>query len=93
MIHVVRNRPEIRGNGVKDPLLFDADRSGAVRMRWTRQGFNIKQHPIVSRYASMYWFGHEKPLKQSGLPALMLRLVIGPDLLKERGIAPPVLSK
>ena len=88
--HVVQEHPAIRENGLKDPLLFDADRPGTVRMRWTRQGFNIKHHPIISRNALMYWFGHEKPLAQAGLPAIMLRLVVGPDLLKERGITPPV---
>ena len=41
----------------------------------------------------MYWFGDEKPLKQAGVHVLMLRLVVGPDLLKERGITPPKLGK
>ena len=93
LVNVVRKHPEIRGNGIKDPLLFDVGKSGAVRMRWTRQGFNVKHHPIVSRCAAMYWFGDEKPLKQAGVHVLMLRLVVGPDLLKERGITPPKLGK
>ena len=93
LVNVVRKHPEIRENGIKDPLLFDVGKSGAVRVRWTRQGFNVKHHPIVSRCAAMYWFRDEKPLAQTGVHVLMLRLVVGPDLLKERGITPPKLDK
>ena len=90
MAQVVRRHPEIRVNGIKDPLLFDAERSGTIRMRWTRQGFNLTHHPIMSRNAAMYWFAYHTGYN---LPAYMLRLAVGPDLLKERGITPPTLGK
>ena len=96
---VVRARyPQVVEDGVRDPLLFETDKTNAIRLRWARQGFSDslrnddpKDSPAHSRHYLYYWFDVGNKQKGAGFAtkAVMLRLVVGPDLLKERGITPP----
>ena len=90
--------PQVVEDGVRDPLIFEADKANAIRLRWARQGFtdslrtdDPKHVPARSLHYLYYWFDVGKKQEGAGGPtkAVMLRLVVGPDLLKERGITPP----
>ena len=77
-------------NNARDPLTFEADKPGGKRWTSCRWGFvscNSKMHPVTA-YGQ---FGIDYTLRKWF--TLKLRLVVGPDLLKERGITPPKLDK
>ena len=78
-------------NGVKDPLLFDEDDLSRTRKVYCRYGFATaegKHSPVFpsGRFSTDY------RLNGKWCVVIKLRLVAGPDLLKERGITPPKLD-
>ena len=90
---IQRNESEF-GDGSKDPLIFEMpDRPDAERRVFANLGdsyltpYDWRWHPSMGKRTFPYRF--EEQTKFS----LMLRLVVGPDLLKERGITPPKLGK
>ena len=80
-------------DNVKDPLVFDDDPS-QKRTVLSRYGFRSKEHLRWEKGPSSAHgrWGVDYNLKWGG-GALKIRLVAGPDLLKERGITPPKLDK
>ena len=77
-------------NGVKDPLLFDVDDLSETR-RFCRYGFSTAEG-MNSPLTSGGRFSMEYELRGTWFPVIKLRLVVGPDLLKERGLTPPKLD-
>jgi hypothetical protein len=79
-------------NGVKDPLLFDVDDLSRTRAVYCRYGFATadgKHTPVLppGRFSTDY------RLHGKWNQVIKLRLVVGPDLLKERGLTPPKLDE
>ncbi len=88
------SRRDVFVDNVKDPLVFDADDPSQQRVTMAKYGFRSKKDlswekgpsSAHGRYGMSYSFAW-------GGVALKIRLVVGPDLLKERGITPPKLGK
>ena len=80
-------------DGARDPLIFEAYNPGDVRrnLALVNQGGGPNDCYGQHRYASIgpvpYGFCYRTPGTEHFV--MKLRLCIGPDLLKERGIAPP----
>ena len=85
-----RNADSAFADGIRDPLILETASQGGSTSRFAlvSQGgegdFRTRSKPYAS--VSMIPYGFIMP---NPFYVLKLRLVVGPDLLKERGIAPP----
>ncbi len=84
---VMARNPEVYADNVKDPLLFERDKPNAQRWTSVRGGYVSQEKLQVPVFRPTRWRWGIRTHFNGGF-ALKLRLVVGPDLLKERGIAP-----
>ena len=85
-----RNADTAFANGIRDPLILETAPQGEspFRFAFVNQGGDRRS---TARYVPISIIPYD--FKAFSFFVLKFRLVIGPDLLKERGIAPPSLGK
>ena len=84
-----RNK-EYWSDNVRDPLLWEYDGAMAVDMISTSGMYLPMNKPWHQQGAASYGIRYDNMLKY---PVTKLRLVVAPDLLKERGLKQPKLGK